>query len=195
MKSAFTTLVLIAACMTWPSPASSAYIHNPDGTTAQPFARWAQTSLMPAPNMDITMHVGDNISDDLCEDAPACALEGHIYIDTATDNGNWYATDYITRRMLFYHELGHNLDFQATEAHRLEFQRLRYLDGMPWLGDSYSSSEQWAEAYVTCATVRIKRGMMEHEFLGGGAGYDPSIARHKKICSLLRRAALGLPAI
>ena len=126
-----------------------------------------------------------------CPTAPwalGCAdvESGIVYLDT---------DDRFTR----WHELGHLFDWQLlTDTDRTMFTRLLGFDAeTPWWSDDamydrigISPSEQFADAYASCALGRSPAG---HGEPGGrtvvewATGYDyyPTVRQHQRICNAI----------
>lgn len=92
----------------------------------------------------------------------------------------------------FLHELGHVFDFTTmNDRSRSAFQAVTG-DRRPWhAGYTRSPSEQFAEAYRTCAVYRRP----PHYELGGlfaAAAYRPTADQWLRACNVIAAAALGV---
>lgn len=79
------------------------------------------------------------------------------------------------------HELGHQFDYRMPAWARVAFRRILGEDGADWLLAQPSPSEQFADAYSTCA---VSPRALPPGF-ASIVGYAPSRAQHRAACALI----------
>jgi hypothetical protein len=180
-------LALLALLVVAP-PAQAVTLVTPDGTAApQPWQAWADNSLVPTPAGTVTF------ANDYCPAThwSACYTPLARVIYMAGPNA--------ANRAQFFHELGHDFDSNnMTDAYRAGFIRImRYRTPSWWAAanpvDAESAGERFATAYSVCARRQtIARDGWRYG-PGHGYGYSPTRAQHRRVCALIRRAALHAP--
>jgi hypothetical protein len=170
------TAILVA--MTTAPTAASAGIRLAlsNGTQSpQPYQRWADAAVIPAPPRTVTLHLAT------CPGGPAwaggCALpQGHEV----------YMVPHAAGPHVLFHELGHVFDAtELTTARRRGFQRIVGRPGA-WQAtpETDPPSEQFAEAYSLCAR---RPAISERDF--AMYGYSPTPEQHRRVCALIERAS------
>lgn len=110
-----------------------------------------------------------------CEDALGCTVEGAPWVYVNPHQGPW------DRRLTFYHEIGHQWDFQNyTED---QWQVMMPLVAAPydlWWGDPVAG-EVWAEAYAWCS-----EGMRPRWYHETAYGWHPTVQQHEAVCRAIQ---------
>lgn len=125
--------------------------------------------------------------------APACTRPGDVIYMGAPSR--YLGTGHRELARTFWHELGHQFDYQVLhEPHRDKFRELIRTDA-PWRAEEdadrlFKSSphEQFAVAYAVCAMpTRPIAGRIWGEY-----GYSVRVRTHRRICKLIQNAATTL---
>lgn len=149
-----------------------------------PWGEWAAKALVPTVEAAVSTepcpaygYASDNVT--------AC-------FDPNTDTIHLSGPDTFNRAQ-FFHEIGHAFDIAVmTDAHRAGFIRIMRYRTSSWTAANTageSAMERFASAYSVCARRReISRD--GHKYgPGHGYGYAPTLAQHRRVCALIRRAA------
>ncbi len=168
--AALTTLALL------PATADAVTLTYDDGLPAPVLQAWADASHVPVAAGTVTVHRR------LCPDAlssPACTI--------TPGSEMWLQAPASMLRRALLHELGHRFDYLVmTDAARAAFGRLTN-DRRPWTQGAEPPMERFATAYGKCARHR-----RIHAFIiGGEYGYTATPDEHRRVCRLVRLAAVG----
>jgi hypothetical protein len=170
-------LAAVLAALAVAAPAKATTLVLADGTVGpQPYQSWVDRAQVPTPPGKVSLHLEP--CPGASSDAAGCAMldDGAIYLGP---DGRAKAT--------FFHELGHIFDAAVmTDLPRLRFAAVMHLSG-PWVAAPYTNppGEQFAEGYALCARHRTIRGIW-----GGGYLYTPDAQQHRRVCALIRQAAV-----
>jgi hypothetical protein len=96
-----------------------------------------------------------------------------------------------TKRMAFYHELGHVYDLLVmSRAERRQFKRILRLEGRAWFRGPVPAAELFADGYARCVRYgpRHSGGRLANP-TRSVYGYHPTLRQHRAVCSLIVRAA------
>ncbi len=158
-----------------------------DGTVAEPEQTWVRKARMPS-NVGVIVLRRQGCPDRPerdCTDRPVwtgcpwdtsktCRLWSRIFQNPISQ----------TRRLDFFHELGHNVvNLQATAT---DHQRLQELvrDPRPWDQSPNSPREKSAVAWAACASFSTRTANLDFDY-----DYRPTRRRFKLICAVYRRMA------
>ena len=159
------------------APAFATTVVFPDGTPAQPYQTWVNSSLVPGPPGTVVVNLAGCPTGAAPEWAAACAMPSEHEIYLGPDGRT---------KAAFFHELGHVFDASVmTDPLRQSFALLVRRPGVWGTVATVSDppSEQFAEAYSMCARHRRIRSVAY-----GMYSYTPTPAQHLRACALIRQA-------
>lgn len=141
-------VALLLCALAASSSASAVTLVNPDGSVAQPYQSWAESSHVPV----VDGRLGFTASDVNCGPRP---------IGGCASRAGWIAVvprpDADETRHVMFHELGHEFDFAMPDWKRQVFRRILRLPSTPWWTDhphiEFSLSEEFADFYADCAVA------------------------------------------
>lgn len=165
-----------------PSSAGAVTVTDMQGNIAQPFQSWAERVERKGLPTASVMSVDVNG----CTWAPkarGCAVldTTRIYLCP------WSCETGSLKRQTFWHEMGHVFVRIASRNVAGAFSKIMK-DRREWFAEPNALSEQFAEAYMLCATNPNRLP----EYVSYGYGYNPSEKTHRKVCRMLQRQK-GLP--
>lgn len=178
-------LTVLLVCVSLPSSASAITLTNTDGSPAEAFQAWADTSKMPTAPGRVFVFTPDtpNAYDYCSGEAPACAYGG------AFPSINFVTGDAV-RPSIFFHEMGHIYDYSMPAWKRQMFYEITGY-GPSWRGGANPAAERFAVAYQLCAQgVRnVGKRWVGRTFVGRkqyGYDYSPRSPRvHHAVCRLI----------
>lgn len=187
MRAALCCLIAIAALGFAASAQAVTIIEPPDAHF--PYQRWAEEAKMPTPG--VSLEVIETGADHGCPghdlNYPAC---------TSPQLGTiWAAPEVLAAhgpRLIFWHELGHNVDVDLLQPWMRErFMALFGLSG-PWRiegePEPYGPNERFADVWAECA---LKPRLAPRAGLGPGPiyGAEPMGGRriHNAVCRMLAK--------
>lgn len=153
----------------------------PDGTTAQPYQRWADALKVPTPTGTFTVHEAECPSPQL-PPRSSCAMPDDIWL--VTEGRPTYD------RRVFKHELGHEFDAEAlTDEDRAALQFVLHVGGA-WrdLNTPHDdrAAERFANAYGTCADG-IPR-WIGARVRWSALSWRPTTLELRAVCAVIRHA-------
>jgi hypothetical protein len=170
MRNLLLTLFLLftmaAAMLSLPIAAKAeATIVNPDGSPAIAYQRTLDRSLMPSPDVVVTVHEAR------CPDGSRpCMIGRDIYLPSYQPT-------------TFLHEMGHEFDLSMTDWLREKFAAAER-ERRPWDAGANSLLEQFAEAYRLCS--RFNGWVPAEDWY---IGYDYPVLHQAQVCSMIRNEA------
>lgn len=180
MRTLIATLGVFLAMAT---PAGAVQLVNPDGSVAQPYQSWADSSRVPT----VAGHISVVINPTICGAHRACTSAGH----ESTPPTIWLTNPSLVPINLYttMHELGHQYDFAMPEWKRIVFQRIVQLPTTPWYVArphvAKSLSEVFADAYAECAIVRRAEAIVLA--LEDGDFHEIPARSVRRVCRLIRQ--------
>lgn len=175
-RQTYRTLLMIAlayavvalSMLTIPSSSGAVELVNPDGTRAEPFQTWADSSRAPLPPATI------RVSTDSKETALACGSASRSCVAEAPSEFRaWFGG--IPSRRVTLHEVGHVFDGTMPDWKRRVFARITR-ETRTWRDPVH---EQFAVAYSDCA--------MGVASTSGEYGYRVPRNIRLRVCRLLRQ--------
>ena len=162
-------IALIALVVAAPA-AGATRLSGSVGARLAQFQRWVDAARVPTPAGRVRVVPGGC---PMIASARACTSSWSSTIYMSADAG----------RHDLLHELGHRFDYRMPQSARDAFRAILGEAGDDWLLSRPSPSEQFADAYATCA---ISPRSLPTGF-SSIVGYAPTATQHRAACALITR--------